>query len=734
MSMNRPETVAPPANEESNQDIWRLVEFLFAYKWVIFAFAVVGTGAAFFWTIKQPKIYAAQCTLEYIPNPPSALGQKIEGVSSPFSYWSDREYFATQNLIISSRAVAERVVEKLGLQYDEDFLGRASLPEVERAKLSPPTIAEAADRLRGSLSIVEERNTRLVHVHVEDRDPKRAALLANAVVDEYMTKDVEDRLGSTSAALEWLGRQLDGLKEQLETAEIALHDFKEKNHTLSISLEDRQNIVAADIQRYSEALTSTRTERIQLQARLAALRDANVDDPLQVHASVVDDSPTIRQLRESYAALLSERDELATSYGDAHPKMQAVNAKLTTLRTRLRAEVDGVIRRAEVDLNEIETVENGLRAALADANSDGMALNLREIEYRRLTRSRDNTAELYSAIMERTAETDLARALRVEYAQIVDRAVAPEYAFKPRLRINVPIGSGIGLLLGCVVAFVLSRIDRSVRTAEAVEAQGLTVLGLLPEISSGRAAAAANKLRRRRARVTSRERDLIVHLNPKSAVAECCRTVRTNLMFASADRQYRALVITSGSPREGKTTVSISLAISLAQSGKRVLLVDTDMRKPRVHRAFGLKSGPGVTSVLVGEAEFADAVQETEVPGLSILSSGPVPPNPSELLHTQQFRQLIEKCKESYDTVLFDSPPLAAVTDAAIIAPQVDGVLFVIHAQRTTRDALSQSLRQLRDVSAHLAGGILNDVDLSSRKYGYGSYYYYNREGYSSEA
>ena len=718
-------------NKEPQSELMALLQPLITHKWLILLTAVVTTAGAFFWSVRQPKIYQADCTVEYIPNPPRPLGQKIEDISNPFSYWSDREYFATQNLIIASRAVAERVARKLGLVHDEEFMQLNKMTPEEKKEAGPKTLSDAAELVQEALSVTPERNTRLVHVAVEDTDPERAALIANTVAEEYIEKAVEDRLGSTTTALDWLGRQLDGLKQQLENSELALHEFKEKNQALSISLEDRQNLVAADIQRYSEALTRARTQRIQLSSRLQALREANDKDPAAVHAAIIDEAPTVARLREQLSRALSERSALATEYGEAHPRMQVVSAEIEVYKEELRKEIDGVIRRAEVDLLEVEQVEHGLRKALNEANAAGMSLNLQEIEYRRLSRERDNTAELYATILERTAETDLTRALKVEYAQIVDRAVSPDKAVKPRLIINLALGLVLGTLLGCGLAVLASQMDRRLRTAEAVEALGLTVLGLLPQIESSRLGANARKGRNRRNKGASPERDLFVHYNPKSPVAECCRTVRTNLTFSSADHPYRALLVTSASPREGKTTVSLSLAISLAQSGKRVLLVDTDLRKPRTHRALGLRSSPGVTSLLVSGQDPESVVQQTEVPGLFFLGSGPIPPNPSELLHTEQFGNLINACKEHYDLVLFDSPPLTAVTDAAIIAPQVDGTLFVIHAERTTRDSLQSALRQLRDVNANLVGGVLNDVNLGSQRYGRGSYYYYSRgEGY----
>lgn len=729
-------TAPQEPQDDAAQELWTLLRQIWAHKWLVLLAAVLCTALSLFWSVRQRKIYEADCTVEYIPNPPRPLGQKIEDTSNPVSYWSDREYFATQNLIIASRTVALRVAEKLGLHRDQDFMSEA---ELEGGEGAVATVGDAAKRLREVSEVTPERNTRLVHVTVEDWKPERAALLANTLAEEYIEKSVEDRLGSTSSALEWLGGQLDGLKKELEQTELALHEFKERNQALSISLEDRQNIVAADIQRYSESLTEARTRRIELEARLRALQEANDQDPLEVHAAAIDASPAVERLRETYVQVLAQRDALATEYGEAHPKMQVLSAQLATIRAQLRSEINGVIRRASVDLAEMETVERGLESALSEANGAGMELNLQEIEYRRLARQRDNTAELYSTILERTAQTDLTRALKLEYAQVVDAAVAPDRPIKPRLVVNVLLGLLGGLVFGCLAAIVLARMDRTVRTAEGVEGLGLTVLGLLPQIEQADGGGLASlRLRRRGATHEStghsERRDLYVHHNPKSAVAECCRTVRTNLTFAAAEQQHEALLVTSASPREGKTTVTLCLAISLAQSGRRVLVVDTDLRKPRIHRSFGLRSSPGVTSLLVGDQKLEEVVQETQVPGLFLLSSGPIPPNPSELLLTRQFADLVTSCREQFDLVLLDSPPLSAVTDAAIIASQVDGTIVVVDAQKTSRDALGSSLRQLRDVQAHLVGGVLNDVDLSSQRYGQGSYYYYRRgEGYYAE-
>ncbi|MET0384482.1 MAG: polysaccharide biosynthesis tyrosine autokinase [Polyangiales bacterium] len=734
-----PDTNIPPSPSSGGQSpvsTAQLIDYsrvLWKRKWLVLLVGVLGALAAYGWTRAQPRIYQADCVIEYDPDPPKPLGRALDDSGGPSLWWETREYFATQNKIIGSRAVAEKVARKLGLHENPDFW---EVPAAERASWKPKSLTETAQVLRDQLTVTQERDTRLVHIMVRDTVPARAMVLANSFADAYIEKTMEDRLGATTGALEWLGKQLDSLKGQLEQSELSLHEFSEQHTNLAVSLEDQQNIVASNIQQLSRALTDTKTKRIALHARLEELRAMNVSDPLQVQSALILSNPAVAGMRERYRALVIERDALAINYGDAHPKVQAITSQIETAKRALRTEIDGLVVAAQSDVSEIEAVEKGVQRALEQANKVGLELSLQEITHRRLQRERDNTSKLYGALLERTAQTDLTRALQVAYVRVIDRALTPQSAVSPRALTAMLVGVLMGLLLGMTAALTLEQLDRVVRTVEDAEGAGITVLGVIPHIDENASVASITYGRRKRRDKQPEElgnRDLIVHNHPKSSIAECCRTIRTNITFMSAERPRKTLVVTSASPREGKTTISIALAITLAQSGKRILLVDTDLRKPRIHRSFGKPLSRGVTTILVGQHSASEAIQETEVPGLSLLASGPIPPNPSELLHTEQFQQLIADLARNYDHLILDSPPLAAVTDAAIIAPQVDGTILVLHTQRTTRDALKSALRQLRDVSGTLVGGVLNDVDLSTHRYGYSSYYYYRSESYSDE-
>ena len=720
--MNEPKA-QPSGETEGGIDARELLRPILVYKWLVLGVALVVGLAVVFWTIKQPKIYEATTTLEYDPNPAQPLGSSVEDVGNPMAgFLMSREFFETQNQIIASRTIAERVVRRLGLHRDPSFM---DIPLNERAAWHGVAPVKAAERLQEMLTVVPVKDTRLVNLVVRDVSPARARLLADSIADSYIEKTLEDRMGATVSALEWLSTQLDTLQQQLEGSELALHEFKQQNNVLSVSMEDRQNLVAADMQALNTALTQTRMKRIELAARARQLRVAVEADALTPTSSAIAANETIGDLRGQLRTKMSERDAITVRFGDRHPQMVALTAEVDSLANQVRAETRAMMESAESDLREANQIEGGLRAALEEANHAGLELNLREIDFSRLSRARESKSKVYNLLLERTAETDLTRMLRVTHVRLVDRALVPVDHVSPRFSTNAGAGAGAGIALGILLAFGLARLDRRLRSAEEVERLGATVLGIIPKIDGGA-----------RGKSTGDQgltRDLVVAREPRSAAAECIRTVRTNLAFMAANGPLRSLVVTSGNPGEGKTTVCVSLAIALAQSGKRVLLVDSDLRRPRLHRVFGLSLSEGATSILVGEKTLAEVVVQTEVQNLDLLQCGPIPPNPAELLQSGHFHDMLREALSKYDRVLFDSPPLGAVIDAAVLAPQLDGVVVVVKAESTTRDSLTSTLRQLKDVGAAIRGVVVNDVDLSQKSYGYGRggyYTYYNRDGY----
>lgn len=703
-------------------DLRDVLDVIRAYKWLIALITVVVAALAVAITLWLPKRYEATCTVEFDPSTPQPLGDDMDNLAMPVgSFLLTREFFETQNRILASRAVSQRVVERLELHRSPGFL---RVSDEERASFSPVAPERAAQVLQQRVEVEPIKGTRIVRVNVQDHDPARAATLANALAEAYIEKTMEDRLGSTVNALDWLATQLDTLRGELESTELSLHDFKKEHGILSVSMEDRQEQLAHDIRQLSEALSKAQTRRIELAARVERLTRPKREDPSDGTVALPDD-PAVAGLRSTLRMKRTELSRLSTEYGPAHPMRKAVQAEIATIETELDAAVAERVAAARGDLEEVQVAERQLAAALDELNRTGLELNLQEIEYRKLNREWENNSKLYQLLLQRTTETDMARMFRSNHVRIIDRALEPVTPVSPNLPLNSAAGVGAGLALALGVAFVRRRLDQRIQRPEDVEEMGLPLLGVVPLVASAKDAS-------RNGKPPPQTDPIVVRSDPRSSAAECFRTVRTNLTFMSVGDPLRAMVVTSAVPEEGKTTIAANLAAAIAQSGKRVLLVDTDLRRPRVHKVFGVSNVDGVTSALVGNLAFHDAIQPSGIPGLDVLPCGPIPPNPSELLHGAGFTALLDFARKQFDTVIFDSPPLNAVTDAAVIAPQVDGVVFVVHAGSTHRDALRFGIRQLRHVKARTLGAVLNSVGTEGSRYGYGGYYYGRSEGYHS--
>ncbi|MGB8330792.1 MAG: polysaccharide biosynthesis tyrosine autokinase [Polyangiales bacterium] len=703
------------------------------YRWWILVTTLAVTTIVALWTLRLPKVYQAMVTLEYDPNPSSPLGSSIEDVGGQVSHFlMSREFFETQNLIIQSRAVAERVVERLGLADDPSFFGQGDDPD-----WTPVPKEVAAQRLQSKLTVDPIEETRLVQLKVRDNDPERAAVLANMVADAYIDKTMEDRLSSTAAAAEWLAKQLDATRQHLNESEHALHEFKKEHNVLSVSVENRQNLLAEEIREYNERLTGTRARRIEVQARLDRLRSAR-QNPEAVQGEAKGEDSELDALRTELRTKLAERASLSVRYGDAHPAMLELDGEIAAIRKSIDEEVNARIAVAEGDLAEVQAIEAGLSKVQDQAQKAGLELNLREIEYSTLNRQRESSSKLYDLLLQRTTETDLTGLLRTTHVRVVDRALVPKAAISPMVGVNILGGAFGGLLLGLAIAVVLQQMDRRIQDVPDVERLGLTILGVFPRVGDvGPNASNFYPSRGKRKRVVEVESvDQIVHTHPMSMAAESCRTVRTNLMFMAAESPKKTMVVTSANPKDGKTTIATNIAIALAQSGQRVLLIDADLRRPRIHSAFRIENHTGLTNALVGERTLSQVIRDVGIDKLSVVTCGPVPPNPAELLHTKQFARLLDEASSQFDRVILDSPPLRAVTDAAILAPQCGGTLLVVRARATTRDAVIAAIRSLRDVGAHVLGGVLNDVDGARSGQGYldgGYYHYYRNEEYGRD-
>lgn len=396
------------------------------------------------------------------------------------------------------------------------------------------------------------------------------------------------------------------------------------------------------------------------------------------------------------------------------------------LQRSLEREIRAILQVWQTRYVNARSVETSLRTRLAQVEAEVQQLGEHEVNYNRLLREADGNRELFDMIQRRLKEVDLTRNAQYNNVEVLEPAIASGSPFNPRSASDLALVALVALALGVGAAFALESLDSSIRSKEELERDfGLVSLGLIPAM---RPEPSRKRTSRGPARGQTWTPNTYSFDFPKSSVAESCRSIRTNLMFLGAERPLRRLLVTSPGPREGKTTATSNIGIVLAQSGLRVLLIDADMRRPRLHETFGVSTSIGLSSVLMGESTPAGAIQTTPLDNLSIMSSGPIPPNPTELMHTERFKQVMVELEGMFDCLVFDSPPVTPVTDATLLSRSVDGVVLIVRANKTRRENLHRTLDSLRTVRANIFGVVLNDLDVTRRQYGYyGSTYYYRK-------
>ncbi|KFA89579.1 GumC family protein [Archangium violaceum] len=717
---------APEAPEPS-LDVMQYVHAVWRRKWLILGVMAVVMLVGLFHTLRQPKIYTANTSLIIDVAAPRVLDTEVKEVMGDErgNYWANKEYYQTQSEVITSRAVSSRVVDRLGLRNDAAFLGVAGIQD-EEARKKAMAAADPVAMVRSRITVIPSANSRVVRIAVEDVDPKRAALLANEVADAYIAENLALRLKTTEGASVWLEERMGELGSRAGTSELDLYKFKRGADVLSLSApgkdgQQQPSTAKLAYDSYMTELIAVRTKMAAVQARVDAMRQlrksASPDAEHWAEGLSAANEGALRDLRDKVLEQRTQCVELSERYLPEHPKMQECQGKLAVLQQELRRSLENLVKGAETDLAAVKANERTLLERVEQAKAEAFALTEKEIAYQKLRREAENDQRLYEMVLKRFKELELSGQLRTSNVRVLDAALPNPVPVRPNTRSAFMLFFLLGLMGGVAVALGLELLDASVASrADVEERLGLAFIGAMPPLKPDDGGPA----------------DLYIHRHPRSQAAEMCRAIRTNLLFMSPDKPFRTVVVSSAGPSEGKSTVVINLGMVMAQTGSRVLLMDTDMRRPRLHRAFGVPDDMGVSSLVVGEGSLEGAIKSTDVPNLFVLPCGPLPPNPAELLHTRAFSELLGKLRERFDCVLLDSPPLGPVSDALVLSKQTDGILLVLKAGTTQREQAKRAIRSLRDVKARVIGALLNHVDLKGGRYG-GESYGYGYRGYGNE-
>ena len=695
MEQGAPETADVVVHEEkiNLRHYWHVI---LERRWLVFTALFSVFALCLIYLFNAQRIFQATARMQIDRESDNVLNIKdvfaVDG--------REQDYLQTQYKNLQSRSLIQSVAAKLKLDKD-------------------PRYARSADVVKAvaqDITIAPIRLSRLVDVKVEHPDPKQAVAIANTLVETFIQQNLDQKMSKSLDALRWLKVEADTLERDVEQKDLALQTYRVEKKM--VSLEESQNIVLQALKQAQADLDKARSD-----AASAQKLDEEVERLLKSGTSIdaipqVAGNPLIQDMRKSLAEKEALLANLLKRYKDKYPDVIRVREEIASLKDSIQRESQKVREAIRAEAELARAKESIMAGELKKKEQESFELSQLRIQYDVLNRQAEQSKLLYNVVLQRMKETDLTSKDKAQNMRVVDAAVVPMNPVKPRVVLTLFLGiiGGLGVAIG--LAFFVNYLDDSIKSQDDIETYlRLPFLGYIPNIKT-------NSLL---------ERDLQAHLRPQSNAAEGFRTLRAAVALSPNSDKYRVLTVTSTIPSEGKSLVASNLAIVMAQTGLKTLLVDADLRRPSVHKVFRLQSPIGLSSYLMDKVKSVDEfIHTTEVPNLDVVCCGAVPSSPSELAGSKRMRQFLDEIRSRYDRVIFDCPPVSAVSDPLLIASLSDGAVFVAKFNKIRRDHARKTIQRIQDAGIHILGVVLNDIDFEGKDSYYYSYYYYQNRYYSS--
>ncbi len=681
--------------------------------WLIAAIMVLAVVAAVILTMLQTPRYTAMATVEINEQAAQVLGEDLAAEVDTYN-WDTELFLNTQMEILKSRALAERVVERLDLASSERFFDAMEAPDlVERpeSERHSSVVAMVRDNFRVELP----SRTRIAELYFTSTDPGLSADVANAFATEFIQANLQRKFDSSAYARSFVAEQLEEARARLESSERDLNAYAREAgliRTRDPSNEDAAiagSMTAASLMQLNQAANAARAARIEAEARW----NAENAQPLFSSQSVLA-SPTVQTLMSRRAELQADLNAAQRRYLQDHPTVVRLQTELEAVQTSLTRAANEVRTSIRANYQAAAAAEQRLESQVNTLQGATLAEQDRSVRYNTLAREADTNRSLYDGLLQRYRTLNAAAGITASNIAIVDEADSPNLPSSPNLPRNVAMALLLGAALAGGIVFLRDQMDDRLRIPEDVESKiNLPLLGVIPQVAEGEPATLLD--------------------DPKSPLSESYNSLRTALLHSTREGLPRLLLVTSAQASEGKTTTSFAIARSFARVGKRVLLIDADLRRPAVHKIARVSNKTGLSTLLVGEAMLSDVVVSTSLDGLNVLTSGPVPPSPAELLSSPRMAALLEQVEARYDFVVVDSAPILGLADSTELAALVDGVALVIEADRSRGGQLKGALRRLRAANPTLVGAVLTKYDPAKSGNSYASYYGYDYYRYDSD-
>ena len=700
------------------------------HQWLILSFMLAVVTIVTISTFRMQPVYNATARIAIDRENANIL--PFPGADS-YDYMMDLEnYIETQSKILTSETLALQTIRNTGLSARPEFsspngpseaMASGSLANQKR----PPELGE----FLGSLSVKRVPNSRLMDVSFESTDSQLAARIVNAHIASYIEQNFRSKYEATTQASTWLADQLSELKIKVQKSEDARIAYERQNQIWT--LDDKQNITTQRLSDINKQLTDAQSERMKKESLYEFAKSGNLDAVPQVQSDA-----GLAELLRKRNDLSSQHSDALSQYGPNFPRVQRLQAQLKDLDANIEKEKKKIVDVLESDYREARQRESMLSQALDQQKAAANQMAEKLVEYNILKREAEANKALYEGLMTKLKETAISLGLRSSNIRIVDPAMIPSTPSRPAKTRNITLAFLVGLVGGIGLALMREYLDNTVKSPDDVETLArLPSLAVVPQFASSNGSSKRQGLLQGFAANGQDKRiELVAQHLPKSQISEAFRALRTSILLSQADHPPQVILVTSALPREGKTTAAANLAVTLAQLGDSTVLVDADLRKPGIGRLLNLGSGKyaGLSSYLAGVSSLdLVSVPHPAIPNLVAIPTGPLPPNPADLLSSHKLADAIAELRTKFKFIVIDSPPIMAATDAVILSVQADGVLLVVRSGETPKEAFTRTRDLLASVKCHILGVVLNAVDSSAPDYYYSYRYYPYSQGYGPQ-
>src|SRR5579859_296461 len=700
------------------------------HQWLILSFLLAVVTIVAIATFRMQPVYVATARIEIDRENASIL--PFQGMD-PYGYMMDLDnYIETQSKILTSETLALQTIRSSGLSVRPEFSSPASPSEalatgsLENQK-RPPELGA----FLGSLGVKRVPSSQLLDVSFESTDPQLAARVVNEHIKNFQEQNIRSRYDETTRATTWLRDELDELKIKVQESEDKRIAYERKNQIWT--LDDKQNITTQRLADLNKELTDAQSDRMRKEALYQFAKTGDVSDVPQLR-----DSVSFQGLTQKRQTIAEEYNQALSQYGPNFPKVLRLQAQLKDLDQLIQKENVNTLNRIESDYREAKQRELLLSQALDQQKGEANEMAGRLVEYNIIKREAEANKALYDGLTTKLKEVGISAALQSSNIRVVDPAMIPASPARPAKARNIALAFLVGLVGGIGLALIREYLDNTVKTPDDIETlTRLPSLAVVPQFAAINGNGTRKRLLSGIASNGHEKRiELVAQHLPNSQMSEAFRALRTSLLLSQPGRPPQVILVTSALPREGKTTAAANLAVTLAQLGDRTVLVDADLRKPGVGRLLNLGSGKyaGLSSYLAGVSTLdIVTVPHPAIPNLSAIPTGPLPPNPADLLSSDKLADAISELRSKFKFVVIDSPPVMAATDAVILSVQTDGVLVVVRSGETPKEAFTRTRDLLTSVKSHILGVVLNAVDSTAPDYYYSYRYYPYSYGYGPQ-